>query len=435
LAEDNGVEHFLLGKSQVVERRVLLNGFVLLTNKKPDFEGLVCMDLGVNFGTRDEADEHLGAAHLIEHGAFKGNLNISAREIIMSIERRGGKLNAYTDIESTDYCLGVTSAEVNKALKGLYDIAIMPDFGPVKVEKEKRLILQEMAIDAHIYEQVLDGMFWKTLYPNHPAGRPKAGTKLTIEALTRDILREYHQKYYVAQNMAMAIVGDFDDSCIDEAIRLFERVSPGEKNRRVLYPATPQVATIADPHYIQDHDFHQFSIGAKLNDGREEMNTLHPDIYTVDMINLLLGESERMSSRVNEQAREKRALSYDVESDYFPGEDYACYNVSFSREGNPDELLRIIYDEIASIATRPITEEEFISINGFAIRQYYEMLTQIDSMATSLISYELIQGGIANWAVFPDRVTAVTPEKIIEVASRWMNLDKLSVTSVVSRPE
>ena len=436
LTEENSLETFELGNSpQIVQKRVLDNGLVLFTNRKVGIEGKVHIDVGFNFGSADEDPSDNGVAHLIEHTVFRGNDDLSAMAIIKALERDGGKFNAGTSEESTEYDFDVNVRNVPRVLKTIYEMLIEPNFGPRKLATEKGIVLHEIADYEHDFEDILGSIHMKLLLGDHPVAKLIRGTKDTVEGLTKAALERYHRKHYTASNMAMAIIGDIDDRCIDEAIRIFSAAPKGERNKRLIYPATPHVQGYVS-HRINDSDWQCCSVGAKLTDGTEDVNLCHPEIYVMSFINSLLGSGTdtgaRVSGRMNVEIREKLGLVYSVTSDYGAGEDYGIYDVSFSRTGDSQPVLDIIYRELDRLRREPVSAEEFQSVLDFMLDEYTEELILRDQLCNSLVGYELTQGGIREYACLPQRYRDVTPERIMAFAQKYMNIDLLSVAKVES---
>ncbi len=426
------LETFELGESpQIIERRVLDNGLVLLTNQKKGLEGKVYINVGVNLGSRDERDEDSGISHHTEHSIFRGTDDYSGVAVLKEIEDLGGEWDAATDHDNTTFGIDIEKGNVAKALKVLRSVLFEPKFGPRNVDKEKSIILQEIADDEHDYDVVLEELFLKTLYEKHPLRRPILGTRETVAVISRESLIEYHNRFYVPKNMVLCIVGDFEPTSIDETIRLFGEINGGEFNKRKDLKELKQESKFEEK-LITDSEWHSYRIGAKLTDGQEIVHTFHPDIYVMALINYLLVAGEdskiRRSGRINDKVREKGAKVYSISSNYEALNDYGYYTVNFSREGDPNLVLDIILKELDILRKEPISEEELQSIKRFSWNEFKEELIDRKKLAEKLITYELGMGGVQEYHTFPSYISKVNVDDISRVANKWMNIDNLTIT-------
>ena len=114
-------------------------------------------------------------------------------------------------------------------------------------------------------------------------------------------------------------------------------------------------------------------------------------------------------------------------------QDYGHYTISFSREGNPQEVLDLIYTELDKLRNEPISEDELKSIKRFAINEYKEELINRERLAERLVEYELYMGGIGKYKTLPSHYKQVTAEDVIRVANKWMNIDKLIVARIAPK--
>ncbi|HKJ62742.1 MAG TPA: pitrilysin family protein, partial [Hyphomicrobiales bacterium] len=173
----------------------------------------------INSGARSEAPQEHGLAHFLEHMAFKGTRTRSALEIAEQIEAVGGALNAMTSFETTDYFARVLKEHVPLALEILADILQNPVFSPEDMDREKDVILQEIASlqdspDDLVFESVQQAAF-----PDQPLGRSILGTPESVRDLTREHLSLYRETAYTTPCMVIGAAGAVDHDAI---VRLSE---------------------------------------------------------------------------------------------------------------------------------------------------------------------------------------------------------------------
>ena len=187
----------------MVVRDVLDNGLRLITETMPHVRS-VTIGVWLMRGSRHESDERGGIAHFVEHMLFKGTDSRSAEDIAQSIDSIGGQLDAFTAKEYASYYIKVLDEHLPMAVDLLADIVRRPAFASAEIEREKKVILEEIKMVEDTPDDLVHELFTQHFWEGHPLGRPILGSKETVEALTEDTLREYFRGAYVAQNMIIS---------------------------------------------------------------------------------------------------------------------------------------------------------------------------------------------------------------------------------------
>src|SRR5690606_38289219 len=169
----------------VVKRTTLPGGLRVVTETMPTVRS-VAVGMWVGIGSRDEAPEHMGATHFLEHLLFKGTPTRDAMEISASIEGIGGEINAFTAKEYTCYYARVLDEDLPIAVDVLADLVTSSIVDAEDVEAERGVILEEIAMHEDDPSDVVHEQFAAALYGDSPIGRPILGTAESIEALDRD---------------------------------------------------------------------------------------------------------------------------------------------------------------------------------------------------------------------------------------------------------
>src|SRR5215468_2899294 len=187
----------------------LANGLRIATDPI-DTVDTVSLGIWVDVGTRHEPAAVNGAAHFLEHMAFKGTERRSARAIAEEIEAVGGHLNAYTARESTAYYAKVLKEDVPLALDILADILQHSTFDPEELERERTVILQEIGQANDTPDDIIFDQFQERAYPDQAMGRPVLGRPEIIRELDRDAVVSYLRGHYGAQRMVLAAAGNLE---------------------------------------------------------------------------------------------------------------------------------------------------------------------------------------------------------------------------------
>src|ERR1700742_2905543 len=167
-----------------LENSKLSNGLTIVTDPVPVLES-AAVGVWVNTGTRNETKPQMGVSHMLEHMAFKGTATRSARDLAEEIEAVGGYLNAYTSREQTAFHARVLKADVTLGVDLLADILINPTFAQAELERERHVVLQEIAQAADTPADIIFDHLQAGSYPDQPVGWPILGSVETVSGFTQ----------------------------------------------------------------------------------------------------------------------------------------------------------------------------------------------------------------------------------------------------------
>src|ERR671927_1079790 len=174
----------------MVTRELLDNGLKLITESMPHVRS-VTLGVWLTRGSRHESDERGGIAHFVEHMLFKGTSRRTAEDIAQAIDSIGGQLDAFTAKEYASYYIKVLDEHLPLAIDILSDIVRNPAFSADDVEREKKVVVEEIKMVEDTPDDLVHELFTQGFWENHPLGRPILGTRETVESFTTDSLREY----------------------------------------------------------------------------------------------------------------------------------------------------------------------------------------------------------------------------------------------------
>src|SRR5215475_2298717 len=181
----------------------------------------VSLGIWVDVGTRHEPAAINGAAHFLEHMAFKGTEHRNARAIAEAIEAVGGHLNAYTSRESTAYYAKVLKEDMPLALDILSDILQNSTFDREELERERAVILQEIGQANDTPDDIIFDNFQERAFPDQAMGRPVLGSPDIIRSMSRDSVMAYFRDHYGAERMVLSASGNLEHGrIVDLAERL-----------------------------------------------------------------------------------------------------------------------------------------------------------------------------------------------------------------------
>ncbi|WP_067178628.1 M16 family metallopeptidase [Microtetraspora niveoalba] len=401
----------------VIRRTVLPGGLRVVTETMPTVRS-VAVGMWVGIGSRDEAPEHMGATHFLEHLLFKGTSTRDAMEISASIEGIGGEINAFTAKEYTCYYARVLDEDLPLAIDVLADVVTSSLITPEDVESERGVILEEIAMHDDDPSDVVHEQFSAELYGDTPIGRPILGNDESINALTRDRIHEYYQRYYLPPLTVVSVAGNVDHERVVELVATaYERAGalataaspaaprldgPGVERRsgvRVVDRPTEQANLVLGTTGVSRRDDRRFALG---------------------MLNAALGGG--MSSRLFQEIREKRGLAYSAYSYTSQYADTGQFGIYVGcLPSKIDDVLKICRDELARVVAHGITPEEITRGKGQMRGGLVLGLEDTGSRMSRIGKSELVYERLMPVDEVLARIEAVTPDDIAEVAQDILN--------------
>jgi len=285
-------------------KRTLPNGVRILVSEMPETRS-ASLAVFVGAGSRMESRKDAGTSHFLEHMVFKGTAKRpTAADISMEIESRGGVVNAATDKEVTVFWTRVPARHWRIALDVVADMVLAPMLRESDVESEKKVIVEELRMYRDQPQDRVHTLVDELLYPNHPLGWEVAGREPVVLGMAASQIRDFMDRGYAPKKIVIALAGKVDANEVSDAIaELFAPIADRKPPR--LKPAPKPSKTRVKLLGKRTEQAH-------VCIGWRGVPQVHPDKYTLDMLNAILGEG--MSSRLFLELREKRALAYDVHS-------------------------------------------------------------------------------------------------------------------------
>src|SRR5438067_919472 len=201
----------------MVTREVLDTGLRLITESMPHVRS-VSIGVWLMRGSRHETNEQGGIAHFVEHMLFKGTATRTAEDIAQAIDSIGGQLDAFTAKEYASYYIKVLDEHLPLAIDILSDIVMNPAFGSEDIEREKKVVVEEIKMVEDTPDDLVHELFTQGFWQDHPLGRPILGTRETVESFTANLLRGYFHSAYTAPNLIVSAVGNLEHARVRELV-------------------------------------------------------------------------------------------------------------------------------------------------------------------------------------------------------------------------
>ncbi len=330
-----------------IVRDVLDNGLRLLTEEMSQVRS-VSIGVWLTRGSRHESADRSGIAHFVEHMLFKGTTTRSAEDIAQAIDSIGGQLDAFTAKEYASYYIKVLDEHLPLAIDLLADIVLNPAFSPEDIEREKKVVLEEIKMVEDTPDDLVHELFTQGFWENHPLGRPILGRPETVEALTAEALREYFRGAYTASNLIVSAVGNLEHGRVRDLVA--ERFAAVPVTGKPIVDEPP---TVVPKILVRSKDLEQSHVCL----GASSYPQNHDDRYASYVLNTLLGGS--MSSRLFQNVREKRGLAYAVFSGLSAYRDAGSFTVYAGCANEAvEEVVDLVVEELRGVRDAPVPESE-----------------------------------------------------------------------------
>lgn len=386
-----------------MEKIVLDNGLRIVTEAIPTSRS-VSFGIWVKSGSRGESGQNRGISHFIEHMLFKGTERYSARDIADIFDGIGGNINAFTSKEYTCYYFKVLDQHLPLAMEVLADMFFRSRFDPEEMEREKNVILEEIAMYEDTPDDLVHDLVSRAAYGDHPLGYPILGSAEALKALQPEHLRAYKDRHYTIDNTVISMAGNIGP----DAVELVRRHFGGEGR-------TGGEGYGASPEFRSDALFH----GKKTEQNHlclslPGLGVAHERMYAMALINNLIGGS--MSSRLFQEIREKRGLAYSVYSYHSAYIDSGIFTIyAGTAPGHTKEVLDVAVHELDRLRREGINDSELErgkeQLKGSLILGLESSGSRMNRMGKN----ELLVGRHYSLDELVERIEAVTADEVREV--------------------
>ena len=401
-------------------RRATLPSGLTAIGEHVDSVRSLSIGVWVRVGARYESPAESGMSHFLEHMVFKGTHLRDAYELALSLESVGGHLDAFTGREVTCFDARALDEHLDLAVEVLADLVLNPKLAPEDVEKEKKVILDEI----HTYEDTPDervhDLFADVVWAGHPLGNRILGTRESVQAFSREDVARYHLRRYCSSNLLIAIAGSFDwDKFLQEVTRRFGNAPVGVR------PETNGVVANGRDvvHHVKDLAQQYLCIGARgLPSG-------HEDRHALVVLSTLLGGG--MSSRLFQRVREQEGLAYSVYtySDFYRDAGIFCAGMNVQAE-HGRRAVALTLEEFERVIREGVPENELNSTKAQLRGSLLLGLESTSNRMHRIARNELYEGRFVPLDELVSRVDAVSSEDVQRVAAELIARERLSLVAL-----
>jgi predicted Zn-dependent peptidase len=363
--------------------------------------------VAVRAGSSFERAELNGITHFVEHMVFEGTKKRNALEITNAIEGIGGEIGAYTTSERTCFYIKLVPRHLARALEVLLDIMQNPLFAKPSIEKERKVIINEINMkhdEPRFYQWEL---FMKILFPNHPISYPISGTKQSVASIDRSKLLDYYNKYYVPGNMKIVYAGPNQARIEKQIARLFGKIKPG--NISVEYKAPLKGCGKKSARRDVNQSYMVF--------GYQTVARKNSDSYALDVARAVLGKG--LSGRIVEEIRAKKGLAYEVGCQHEAGIDFGLFAIYLSTdEKNLAKCESIIKRHFLKL--KRVTDKELEEAKNYLEGEFLIEMEDNRKYADALAFWDFCGLGI-NLEDYIKRIRFVSRKDVSRVAKKYFS--------------
>lgn len=400
---------------------VLPNGLTVVAAEMRGSD-VVTINAWVKVGSRDETDEMTGAAHFVEHLLFKGTRRRAPGAMSREVERIGGQLNASTSFDFTQYYIVAPGRFFDPLLDLQADALMHSTFDPAEVERERTVVLQELALVDDSPARSAYIQLYAVLYPTHPYRRPVGGRRESVGRMTRDALYDFYRAHYGPANVTLIVTGSIAPG---EAVAGARRALGGW--RRPVRPRAP-VPVDAPPAEVRRVAVERDVRTATILLGWIGAEVRNPDHYALDVLAVILGRGR--AARLTRSLRDRQQLVQSVGAGFGTSLDPGLFVISATADpAQAGRVEQAVLAELAAVQADGVTDEEMERA-----KTLIEMETRVGQHTSRgyavALGYAATIATLDYHATYLDRIAAVTREDVRRVAARYLDPRRYAIVTV-----
>jgi len=381
-------------------RKVLKNGLTVVFEKREN-SGVVSMAFAVRHGGIHEDSKEKGISHFIEHMLYKGTKNRNSKQISWEIEKNGGILNGFTEEEFTAYWCKMPGDKINIALDVLSDMILNPLFDDKEMEKERKVILEEIKMRKDVPPIYVADKIQNLLYSGN-LSEDIIGTEKSLLSINRKKISDKFQNVYGSENLILCVVGEGDfESLCDFCENKFKK-----SGFKIIEPA---VGLKNSEKTEQREGIDQANLAFAFHSPK----TCDKLVYASQVLECLMVGG--MSSRLFQEIREKRNLAYSIKGGYSGGKRFG-YSTIFAGTSpeNVEKIKKIIIEEFEK--AKSADEKEIAQVKEQIIGN--SRISKEDSQGQMLdLLYHEVWGNAENSYKYEEEIKKASVQDVRNLAA------------------
>ncbi|MGA3173433.1 MAG: pitrilysin family protein [Syntrophorhabdales bacterium] len=405
--------------------RLLKNGLRCIIDRRKG-TGVVAVQIWVKVGSASETERTAGISHFIEHLIFKGTDSGEGYEIAPKIEAMGGSINAFTSYDDTVYHIVVPRDALETGLRLLADSVAHPAFPEKELEKEKKVILEEIKMGEDDPQRKLFKELFLASYPGHPYGRPIIGYPVSVSAIGRSDILSYFSEHYRPSRMAVVAVGDFEEKTILDI--LDGDLSRPEPDGKGAKPEPPRPAGPQDRSRIIEKEVAESYLALSYPIGP----FADRDTPALDVLGKVLTDGD--SSRLQAVLKHKEGLVTDTDSYVFTPLERGIFVLLATFKGREYErVAEAIEREIGRIAEEGVEPWEVEKAKNIVRASYVYGAESVQGKARQLGTFETLTHDPFYGDEYLSAVERVSGEDLRSVIGAYLRREGRAMVAVLPK--
>ncbi|HZE95639.1 MAG TPA: pitrilysin family protein, partial [Planctomycetota bacterium] len=371
-----------------------------------------------------------GVSHFFEHMVFKGSEKYKRGDIDLVTYRCGGENNAYTTHDMTGYWFHVHSSHLDEVLDILADTCGRSTLDPKEFELERGPVLQEMNIWLDGPWGELERTLEKTVYTKSRYRHPVLGWREDVEKLTRDRMMEYYKAYYKPNNASLIVVGDVRKEEVFRRAEKFFGGIPGGKDADEAHWKEPTQEAERSVEVKTELPSDRFIMAFRTDAAGTD------DDLVLDVVSTILGDgrNSRLKTKLVKELELAGEGNVEVTNYSRRREGMFYVQVEVALEGSPEAARKAVIQELEAISTKPVKERELRRAKNL-LRAKFAFDLESQNELTSRMGYFEALGQPDYIRTYMDRIEAITPEQVLEVARRTFQAERRTVAIGLAKPK
>ncbi len=404
------IKNSIQEKEGAVSRTVLKSGVTVITKELGN--GVMSYSVWFKTGSRNEDESTNGISHFIEHLIFKGSKTGKVNDLSKTIESQGGHLNGATSNDFTYYYFTIAAKFTAAAMDGMMDCLVNPAFDPAEIEKERKVVIEEIMRKQDNPYGYLFEKIYEASYLTHPYRRPVIGTKEIIEKVSRETLLKYYRAHYTPENTVIVAAGEFNKK---ELLEKLDGYYAGVKPSGSTAGTLNIKGDFKSGKIIETTGFKQ-TYAAYAWPGPSVSNT---DNYALDVLSAVLGQG--LSSRFYRQVKDAKQLCSSISASYSTMKDEGLFIVYGELDTeNIDKFKAAILEELEKIRQEGLPQSELEKVITMLENSYIFEHETNEAAGHALGYYEAI-ASYRQELDYIDHIKAVRPEDIKKIAEKYLS--------------
>lgn len=384
----------------------------------------------IGAGTRDEAADEEGMAHFCEHVTFKGTTRRSAIQVINTLERVGGELNAFTAKEHTVYYSAILRDYFHRAVELLTDIVFHSTYPQTEIDKEVEVICDEIESYNDSPAELIYDEFEALLFGGHPLGRSILGNADRLRTYTTASAKGFTNRYYRPDNAVFFAYGDIDFKRLVAVLRKATADLEQEISSSSVPASLSSGVSLLPEYHPQDVVIERQTHQAHVMIGNRAYGASDSRRTALYLLNNILG-GPGMNARLNLALRERHGLVYTVESTMAAYSDTGLWSVYFGCDPHDvSRCLCLVRRELDRMTERPLTDSQLAAAKRQIRGQIAIACDNRESFAIDMGKVFLHRGEMKDTDALLARIDALTAQELQEVACDVFAADRLTTLKI-----